>query len=146
MAKVKDSKKKKKDSWDRGDITKKQKQKETKSKASLKIVSFTIYEIQHNSQFPMNQTLFSSPIQSSEVVIIYSKHLTEWVEGLFLSWSEWTNAWEKVHLDLSKQIWKNLNWKIFSKKDSVAAVHINLFQWQIMLEKVVAGLTTKPFL
>lgn len=85
MAKVKDSKKKKKDSWDRGDITKKQKQKETKSKASLKIVSFTIYEIQHNSQFPMNQTLFSSPIQSSEVVIIYSKHLTEWVEGLFLS-------------------------------------------------------------
>lgn len=30
----------------------------------------------------MNQMLFSSPIQS-EVFIIYSKTLTEWVENLF---------------------------------------------------------------
>lgn len=40
-------------------------------KASLKIVSFAIYDIQHNSQFPMNQMLFSSPIQSSEVFIVH---------------------------------------------------------------------------
>lgn len=31
----------------------------------------------------MNQTLFSNPIQSAEVFIIYSKTLTEWVENLF---------------------------------------------------------------
>lgn len=38
--------------------------------ASLKI-GFTIYEIQYNSPFPMNQMLFSRPIQSSEVFIVH---------------------------------------------------------------------------
>lgn len=41
--------------------------------ASLKIGSFTIYEIQHNSEFPVNQTLFSSPTQSSEAFIVHKQ-------------------------------------------------------------------------
>lgn len=77
MAKVKDTKKKKKKTHGIEEILGGIK------KASLKIVSFTICKIQHCAQFPMNQTLFSNPIQSAEVFIIYSKTLTEWVENLF---------------------------------------------------------------
>lgn len=91
IAKVKDIKKKKKDSWDRGDIRKKQQQ----TKASLKTVSFTIYKIQHNSQFPMNQMLFSSPIQLSEVFIIKQQNFNRMGRKPVLSWFEWTNAWKE---------------------------------------------------
>lgn len=77
-------KKKKKDSWDRGDIRKKQQQ----TKASLKTVSFTIYKIQHNSQFPMNQMLFSSPIQLSEVFIIKQQNFNRMGRKPVLSWFE----------------------------------------------------------
>lgn len=51
----------------------------------------------------MNQTFLSSPIQSAEVLIIYSKPLTEWVEGLF--YHDLTElCMKKVHLGLPKQI------------------------------------------
>lgn len=97
MAKVKDIKKKKRDSWDRRHWKKK------KVKASLKIVSFPTYEIQCNFQFPMNHMLFSSPIQSSEVSIIYSKLFTEWVEGRF--YHDLAELYmKKVHPGLPKQI------------------------------------------
>lgn len=64
MAIVKDIYIKKRDLWDRGDIRKKE------ITASLKM-GFTIYEIQYDSQFPMNQMLLSRPIQSSEVFIVH---------------------------------------------------------------------------
>lgn len=51
-------------------------------RASLKIVSFTIYEIQHNSQFLTNKMLFSSPIQSLEASMTYSKPFRDWRAGL----------------------------------------------------------------
>lgn len=92
MAKVEDIKMKKRDSWDRGDMG-------GGVKASLKIV----YEIQYNFQFPMNQTFLSSPIQSAEVLIIYSESLTEWVEGLF--YHDLTElCMKKAHLGLPKYI------------------------------------------
>lgn len=52
-------------------------------KASLKTASLSMKF--NTSQFPMNQMFLSSPIQSAEVLIIHSKPLTKWEEGLFLS-------------------------------------------------------------
>lgn len=95
MAKVKDIKKKKETHGIEETLEEKK-----KVKASLKIVSFLIYKIQCNFQFPMNHMLFSSPIQSSEVFIIYSKLFTEWVGGLF--YRDLAELYmKKVHPDLN---------------------------------------------
>lgn len=138
MAKVKDTKKEKKTHGIEetlGGI----------KKASLKIVSFTICKIQHCAQFPMNQTLFSNPIQSAEVFIIYSKTLNRMGRKLVLSWSEWTNAWKQVHRGLSKQISSNRDGKSFNKKDGVAAVRTSLFWGQSMSEKLAEALASKTY-
>jgi len=71
----------------------------------------------------MNQTFLSSPIQSAEVLTIYSKSLTEWVEGLF--YHDLTElCMKKVHLGLPKS--EQSKWSFFSKKDRVAPVQISL--------------------
>lgn len=132
MAQVKDTRKKKKRLI---------RQRRYEKQSGLhKIVSFSSYEIQHNSKFLTNQILFSSFIQSSEVSMIYSKPLPEWVEGLY-----YHDFQEKVHLGLSKEIWNNLNGKFLNKKDRAAAVHTSRFWWQNRLRKLDEASTTKPF-
>lgn len=67
-------------------------------RASLKIVSFTIYEIQHNSQF-LTMKCCSSVLPNHQMFPCYTINLYQ-KEGLFYH----DLHEKKVHLSLSKEI------------------------------------------